>query len=71
MAHPIRTAPNNENPHRMTVRVGFKGVLTSGFEPLASSSGLAAFMMIVGLLAALGPARAGLGVQPTEALRQE
>lgn len=33
--------------------------------------GVAAFMMIVGLLAALGPARKGLRVHPTEALRED
>ncbi|MGH7506799.1 MAG: FtsX-like permease family protein, partial [Longimicrobiales bacterium] len=32
---------------------------------------VAAFMMAVGLLAALGPARRGLAVQPTEVLREE
>ena len=32
---------------------------------------VAALMMAVGLLAALGPARRGLSVQPTEALREE
>ena len=32
---------------------------------------VAALMMAVGLLAALGPARRGLAVQPTEALREE
>jgi len=32
---------------------------------------VAAIMFIVGLLAALGPARRGLAVQPTEALREE
>jgi hypothetical protein len=32
---------------------------------------VATLMMIVGLLAALGPARRGLAVQPTEALREE
>jgi hypothetical protein len=32
---------------------------------------VAAFMLAVGLLAALGPARRGLAVQPTEALQQE
>jgi ABC-type antimicrobial peptide transport system permease subunit len=31
--------------------------------------GAAAFMLIVGMLAALGPARRGLRVDPTEALR--
>ena len=31
----------------------------------------AAFMLVVGLLAAAGPARRGLNVQPTEALRAE
>jgi ABC-type antimicrobial peptide transport system permease subunit len=29
------------------------------------------FMMLVGLLAALGPARRGLRIHPTEALREE
>jgi ABC-type antimicrobial peptide transport system permease subunit len=33
--------------------------------------GTAAFMLAVGLLAAAGPARRGLRVQPTEALRTE
>jgi predicted lysophospholipase L1 biosynthesis ABC-type transport system permease subunit len=33
--------------------------------------GVAAFMIAVALLAALGPARRGLRIQPTEALRQE
>jgi len=33
--------------------------------------GTAAFMLVVGLLAAAGPARRGLRVQPTEALRAE
>jgi ABC-type lipoprotein release transport system permease subunit len=33
--------------------------------------GVATLMLIVGLLAALGPARRGLAVQPTEALREE
>ncbi|HKG90801.1 MAG TPA: ABC transporter permease [Gemmatimonadaceae bacterium] len=33
--------------------------------------GTAAFMLVVGLLAAAGPARRGLSVQPTEALRAE
>lgn len=32
---------------------------------------VAAIMMVVGLLAALGPARRGLAIQPTEALREE
>jgi hypothetical protein len=32
---------------------------------------VAALMMAIGLLAALGPARRGLAVQPTEALREE
>ena len=30
-----------------------------------------ALMMVVGLVAAAGPARRGLAVQPTEALREE
>lgn len=33
--------------------------------------GTAVFMLVVGLLAAFGPARRGLSVQPTEALRAE
>ncbi len=32
---------------------------------------VAGVMFIVGILAALGPARRGLAVQPTEALREE
>lgn len=32
---------------------------------------VAAIVLAVGLLAALGPARRGLAVQPTEALREE
>lgn len=32
---------------------------------------VAVIVMVVGLLAALGPARRGLAVQPTEALREE
>ena len=32
---------------------------------------VAVLMTAVGLLAALGPARRGLSIQPTEALRQE
>jgi ABC-type antimicrobial peptide transport system permease subunit len=32
---------------------------------------VASFMIVVGLLAALGPARRGLRIQPTEALREE
>ena len=33
--------------------------------------GVALLMMLIGLLAALGPARRGLAVQPTEALQSE
>jgi ABC-type antimicrobial peptide transport system permease subunit len=33
--------------------------------------GAAAFMLLVGLLASLGPARRGLRIDPTEALRSE
>jgi ABC-type lipoprotein release transport system permease subunit len=32
---------------------------------------VASLIMLVGLLAALGPARRGLAIQPTEALREE
>ena len=42
------------------------GVLPLGLLPLA-----AALMLVIGLLAAFGPARQGLAVQPTEALREE
>jgi hypothetical protein len=33
--------------------------------------GVILFMTAVGLLAAIGPARRGLSIQPTEALREE
>lgn len=46
------------------------GELTGG-AGAALLAGVAAFMMAVGLLATLGPARRGLRVQPTEALRAE
>jgi putative ABC transport system permease protein len=42
-----------------------------GGSPLVYVPGIAAFMLVVGLLAAAGPARRGLRVQPTEALRAE
>jgi ABC-type antimicrobial peptide transport system permease subunit len=42
-----------------------------GGKVLLFVPGIAAFMMVVGLLAAAGPARRGLRVQPTEALRAE
>jgi putative ABC transport system permease protein len=42
-----------------------------GGTPLVYVPGIAAFMTVVGLLAAWGPARRGLRVQPTEALRAE
>jgi ABC-type antimicrobial peptide transport system permease subunit len=50
--------------------------LAAGGELMAGTGLLlvpatAAFMLIVGLLAAAGPARRGLRVQPTEALRAE
>lgn len=40
-------------------------------DTLVLMSVVAAIVMAVGLLAALGPARRGLAVQPTEALREE
>ena len=48
----------------------------AGSEPFAGRGlfllpGVALLMMVIGLLAALGPARKGLAVQPTEALREE
>jgi hypothetical protein len=46
------------------------GVLLDG-TGLLLVPGTAAFMLVVGLLAAAGPARRGLRVQPTEALRAE
>jgi ABC-type antimicrobial peptide transport system permease subunit len=46
------------------------GVLLQGTGVLLVP-GTAAFMLVVGLLAAAGPARRGLRVQPTEALRTE
>jgi putative ABC transport system permease protein len=44
------------------------GELLSGQAPLATGS-VVLLMTVVGLLAALGPARRGLRIQPTEALR--
>ena len=44
---------------------------TMGDNALLLLPSVAALMSIVGLLAALGPARRGLAVQPTEALREE
>jgi ABC-type antimicrobial peptide transport system permease subunit len=46
------------------------GVLLDG-AGLLLVPGTAAFMLVVGLLAAAGPARRGLRVQPTESLRTE
>ena len=50
--------------------------LAAGGELMAGTGlllvpGTAAFMLVVGLLAAAGPARRGLNVHPTEALRAE
>ena len=42
-----------------------------GGRGLVVVPGIAAFMVVVGLLAAAGPARRGLRVHPTEALRGE
>ncbi len=46
------------------------GELMGGAAPVLLP-GVAALMMGAGLLAALGPARRGLGIQPMEALREE
>jgi ABC-type antimicrobial peptide transport system permease subunit len=55
-------------------------VLAATFEWLTGDMGRRAFLLLpvvsalmlaVGLFAALGPARRGLAVQPTEALREE
>jgi len=58
----------------LTAAVGLD--LASGGELMAGTGlllvpGTAAFMLAVGLLAAAGPARRGLNVHPTEALRAE
>jgi len=45
------------------------GGAVMGGQSVALVPGVAAFMMVVGLLAAAGPARRGLRVEPTEALR--
>jgi putative ABC transport system permease protein len=47
-----------------------RGALMEGTGPLLVP-GTAVFMLVVGLLAAGGPARRGLRIQPTEALRAE
>ena len=49
---------------------GTAGEFTGG-EGAVLLAGVAAFMIIVGLLAAVGPARRGLRIQPTEALRAD
>jgi ABC-type antimicrobial peptide transport system permease subunit len=58
----------------LTMAVGLDvaagGVLMDGTGLLLVPA-TAAFMLIVGLLAAAGPARRGLNVQPTEALRAD
>jgi len=42
-----------------------------GGNPLVLVPGVIALMFAVGIVATLGPARRGLAVQPTEALRDE
>lgn len=49
---------------------GTAGEFTGG-EGAVLLAGVAAFMMAVGLLAAIGPARRGLRIQPIEALRAD
>ena len=46
------------------------GVLMGG-SGLLLVPGTALFMLVVGIVAAAGPARRGLNVQPTEALRAD
>jgi predicted permease len=58
----------------LTMAVGLDAITGGelmGGTGLLLVPGTAAFMLIVGLLAAVGPARRGLRVQPTEALRAE
>jgi hypothetical protein len=50
--------------------IGSGGEILGGYRAVLLP-GVAAFMIAVGLLAALGPARRGLSVQPTEVLREE
>jgi putative ABC transport system permease protein len=51
--------------------IGWSGSDLMGDRGLALLPAVAALMFIVGILAALGPARRGLAVQPIEALRDE
>ena len=44
------------------------GEMMSGKGPVLVP-GVAVFMLVIGLIAAAGPARRGLSVQPTEALK--
>jgi ABC-type antimicrobial peptide transport system permease subunit len=46
------------------------GELT-GESGLGMLPGVAAFVLLVGLIAAAGPARRGLRIQPTEALKDQ
>jgi putative ABC transport system permease protein len=48
-----------------------RGDLVEGNEPVILPFVVALFMIAVGFLAALGPARRGLRIQPTEVLRDE
>jgi putative ABC transport system permease protein len=58
----------------LTMAIGLDVVVGGelmGGSGLLLVPGTAVFMLVVGVLAALGPARRGLDVQPTEALRAE
>jgi ABC-type antimicrobial peptide transport system permease subunit len=47
-----------------------KGAFTGG-QAVVLLPSVATFMVIVGLVATLGPARRGLRIQPTEALKED
>jgi hypothetical protein len=52
-------------------RPGIPGRRPGLYDAFVLMPVVAAIVLAVGLLAALGPARRGLAVQPTEALREE
>ena len=71
---PCRRQRGHESESFWYLSLGILAVTASvllGGKGLVFLPTVAALMCAVGILAALGPARRGLAVQPTEALREE